>query len=86
MAVMCDGVDKLFLGDDTLQTVAYHCQDDIPNTCPQSGIGQECGELHAGQSGRDADELTNHGDEAANKSGYDAMLIEILLGIFDFLS
>ena len=62
------------------QIVAYGCQNAVPYPGTQRGVEQEGGQLHAGQSGRYADELAHGGDKSAYEGGDGSVLVEEFFG------
>jgi len=84
VAVLVNFLEELFFGFDTRhfrEIVTDSGEDGIPNAGSQCGEQEEGAELHAGQSGRDGDELAHGGYQSANESGYGTVLVKEFLGV-----
>ena len=62
------------------------CKHAVPYSCTESREQGEHAYVHAGKPGRDAYELAHSRNQAADKSGHSAMLVEVFLGVLHFFS
>lgn len=63
--------------------IAQESQNGVPYACTEGGEEEELTEVHAGQSGRNADELSHGGHKAAEEGGGRTVVTEIGFGVFN---
>lgn len=69
-----------------MSQVAKEGQHAVPDGCAQECENGEGQNLHAGDACGNGNQLTDHGDETADKSGNDAVFTEIIFGFLNLLN
>ena len=76
--------DKFVFGDNSMESISYGGQYDIPTHGAKSREKNKFGEFHTCQSCRYGNKLTYSRYQSSDEGGYTTMLVEIAFGCFDF--
>ena len=76
--------DKFVFGDNSMESISYGGQYDIPTHGAKSREKNKFGEFHTCQSCRYRNKLTYSRYQSSDEGGYTTMLVEIAFGCFDF--
>ena len=82
VAVCLNLQDEFVLGNDGMESIADGCQYDVPAHGSQGGEEDKFREFHAGQTGRNGDELTHGRNQPTDEGRYAAVLVEVAFGRF----